>query len=85
MDSLSRPILQVYDATKLDCPVILSVRCIRDGQVYEHYEAYPAASIKGFTLSQVGTHLQRSVYEALRRAYADAINERNSIGPVEEN
>lgn len=80
---MAKPLLPVSDDTQIDCPVILSVRCIRKGQVYEYYEAYSMDAIQGLTLSQVGTHIQRIAYEGLRRAYADAINQTHSIGPVE--
>lgn len=79
-----KSLLPVSDETRIDCPVILSVRCIRKGHVYEHYEAYAKDAIEGLDLSTVGTHLQRTVYEGLRRAFADAINERNAVGEVDE-
>lgn len=79
-----KPQLPVTEDMPIDCPVILSVRCIREGQVYEYYEAYALEAVEGLSLSTVGTHLQRQAYEGLRRAYADAINQRGGKPVPEE-
>jgi len=74
----------VGDQTILDCGIILSVRCIRKGIAYECVMYSHSDAVSGLSLSTVGTALQRQVYESLRRAFADAINERNPVGEIDE-
>ncbi len=74
----------VGDQTVLDCGIILSVRCVRKGLAYECAMYSHSEAVSGLTLSKVGTALQRQVYECLRRSYADAINERNPVGEIDE-
>lgn len=65
--------LLVSDTTPMYCEVEVVVRCIAGDQCWEQTMRIPKQAIDGRTLSVVGTVLQREVYEALRRAYADAL------------
>ena len=64
----------IKDDTILDCGIVMTVACYRNGQRYERANYYPPELVSGNTLSTIGTELQRQVFESLRLAYYKAYN-----------
>ena len=74
----------IRDDTTLDCGIVLTVACYRNGKHYERANYYPAKLVTGQTLSVVGTELQRQVFESLRLAYYKAYNNIQTDLPGEQ-
>jgi len=68
----------------LDGAVVLRVQIFRHGKLYERFDAFSEVAVKGLTISQVGTYLQRQVYESLMIVFEDALNEVNEIAERSE-
>lgn len=65
----------VYDETKVYADISVSIKLTKDEAEQTMVLEYPAKYIKGHTLADIGSSIQRNIYEQLREGYARLLDQ----------